>query len=110
MTSQYYITKKAGDKIMEALPGILKECNFEALPADNWHEYKKQSIGGMVEITIRFGKSVVFRGYSICIFGRFADPGKALAAGIDCNQFSGKSNHHFIQTIEQLRHYLNQYK
>lgn len=110
MTSQYYITKKTGDKIMKALPDILKECNFLPLPADKWHEYFKQSIGGMVEISIRFDKVYKKRGYSICIFGLFADPTKALAAGIDCNPYSGKSNHHFILNIEQLRYCLNQYK
>jgi len=107
---KYHITKKVGESIMKALPGILKECNFEPLPPDSWHEDIKQSRGGFVEVSVRCEKAYKSRGCSVSVYGVYADPDKAQKAGIDCNPYSGKYNHHFIQSIEHLRYCLNQYR
>jgi hypothetical protein len=39
---------------------------------------------------------------TISIFSRFDNPQAARALGFDCNQFSGKWNHHFLWSMSHI--------
>ena len=98
--------KESEDLKNQVIAGLLSNGFIET--PDKWHGYHADGLKGPVDVSVQAEQRYKRRGYYVCIFGLFADPNKARAAGIDCNPFSGKYNFLFI-TSENVDYYISQY-
>jgi hypothetical protein len=66
------------------------------------HDFELQTQFGLLTIGLSADRMVRGEEPTITLFCRFQDATAARAAGFDCNKFSGKWNHHFLQQGQSL--------
>lgn len=100
--------KEQADKLEKYAISKLLEAGFVLTPGKRYC-YSRTGSLGEVGVTIWNDKSSYRRGYRISLVGMFYDADKANAAGIDCNNYSGKYNYHFIETEQTIDFMISKY-
>lgn len=72
---------------------------------DNWYEYKHPSSkAGLAFVSCKL--ACRGRQNRLTIFMRFDKPAKAISAGFDCNEHTGKYNFLFLTTKHEIKYAL----
>lgn len=101
------MNKRDAEKLKQKVIDGLLSNGFTATP-DNRYEYHGEGSKGPIDVSVKADKRYSRQGWSVCVFGMFAEADRALAAGIDCNPYVGKHNFIFIES-SQVDYIISQY-
>ncbi len=101
------MNKRAAEKLKQKVIEALLSNGFTPTP-DGWYGYHGERSKGTIDVSVRADKRYRRRGYDVSVFGVFEDVDRAKAAGIDCNLYTGKYNHIYIESY-QVDYIISQY-